>query len=330
MLKRLLVVIAVVASLAWAQSVRGWGKDGHYIVAWIAYQHLDPTAKVEIDRLLATDATTLWEAAYWPDAVARELPQYRHIAPFHYVNFAEGQDEYDPTRANPNGDVVQGIEKYATIVADKSKSDAERLEALRFLSHFVGDIHQPLHAGRGSDRGGNDLRVTFYNSRTNMHAVWDSEIIKRSHTDWEGFAADLNGMIRPEDVEAYIEHMEPEGWANESYRLAESEIYDEFEPGETLGKNYIEVKLPVVEDQLSIAGVRLATMLNRMFPAAPPAGAAPAPTAEPEPITVYITPGGSKYHAAGCRYLKGRHSPVPLADIAGEKGPCSVCNPPQR
>lgn len=330
MLKQALALIVCVASVFWASTTQAWGKDGHYVVGWIAYQHLDPAAKAEIDRLLATDSTTLWEAAYWPDAVARELPQYRHIAPFHYVNFAEGQDEYDPTRANPNGDVIQGIEKYAAIVADRGKSDAERLEALRFLAHFVGDIHQPLHAGRAADRGGNSLKVTFYSSRTNMHAVWDTEIIRRSRTDWEGFAADLNNMIRPEDVEAYIEDMEPVGWANESYRLAESEIYKDFEPGETLGREYRDQKLPVVEDQLSIAGVRLATMLNRMFPAAPAAGAVPAPPAEPEPVTVYITPNGSKYHAAGCRYLNGRHSPVALAEVEAGKGPCAVCDPPGR
>ncbi len=329
MLKRLLVSIVCLGSLLWASTAQAWGKHGHYVVAWIAYQRLEPAAKAEIDRLLATERTTLWDAAYWPDEVARGLPQYKHIAPYHYVNFVEGQGEYDATRANSNGDVVQGIERYAAIVGDKSKPDSDRLEALRFLSHFVGDIHQPLHAGRGADRGGNDLKVTFYNRRTNMHAVWDSGIMDRSHTDWNGFAADLNGLIRPQDVESYIEDMNPAGWANESYRLAEDEIYDEFEPDEPLAKAFVDEKLPVVEDQLSIAGVRLATMLNRMFPGNTPVSDLPVQPVE-EPVTVYVTPSGSKYHAAGCRYLKGRHSPVALDEVGAGKGPCSVCNPPQR
>lgn len=253
--------------------------------------------------------------------MARGLQRYKHIAPFHYVNFVEGQPEYDATRANPNGDVVQGIERYAAIVGNKSKPDSERLEALRFLSHFVGDLHQPLHAGRRTVRGGNELRVTFYDRHTNMHAVWDSGILDRSHSDWNGFAADLDGLIRPQDVESYIEDMDPVGWANESYRLAEGEIYDEFDPDQSLAKAYVDEKLPVVEDQLSIAGVRLATMLNRMFLGKAPVPDLPVQPVQPveELLTVHVTPGASKYHAAECRYLKGRHSPVAVADIDAGK-----------
>ena len=329
MLKRLLVSIVCLGSLLWASTAQAWGKHGHYVVAWIAYQRLEPAAKAEIDRLLATERTTLWDAAYWPDEVARGLPQYRHIAPYHYINVADDAAGYDPQFADAKGDVAQGIAEYAGILGNKAESDDKRLEALRFLAHFVGDIHQPMHVGRASDRGGNDLRVTFYNRRTNMHAVWDSGIIDRSHTDWEGFAADLNGLIRPQDVEAYVEDMEVVGWANESYRLAVDEIYNGFLPDQSLARAYVDEKLPVVEDQLSIAGVRLATMLNRMFPADVPVTDLPVQPVE-EVLTVYVTPSGSKYHAAGCRYLKGRHSPVALDEVGAGKGPCSVCNPPQR
>ncbi len=106
-------------------------------------------------------------------------------------------------------------------------------------------------------------------------------------------------------------------------------IYSEFQPGQSQAAEYVDEKPPVVEDQLSIAGVRLATMLNRMFPGNTPVVDLPVQPVE-EVVTVYVTPSGSKYHAAGCRYLKGRHSPVALAEVGAAKGPCSVCNPPQR
>ncbi|MBX3316517.1 MAG: S1/P1 nuclease [Phycisphaeraceae bacterium] len=266
MLKRLLVATVCLAAMLWASAAHAWGRDGHYVVAWIAYQRLEPAARAEIDRLLATEQTTLWDASYWPDEVARGLAQYRHLAPYHYINVADDAAGYDPLIASTDGDVAQGIAKFAEILGNRSEPDDKRLEALRFFAHFVGDIHQPMHVGRASDRGGNDLRVMFFNRQTNMHAVWDSGIIQRSRTDWRGFAAELNGQIRPQDADAYIEVMDPVGWANESYRLVLDEIYNEYQPDQSLAAAYVDEKLPVVEDRLSMAGVRLATKLNRMFP----------------------------------------------------------------
>ena len=265
-LKRLLVATVCLAAMLWASAAHAWGRDGHYVVAWIAYQRLEPAARAEIDRLLATEQTTLWDASYWPDEVARGLAQYRHLAPYHYINVADDAAGYDPLIASTDGDVAQGIAKFAEILGNRSEPDDKRLEALRFFAHFVGDIHQPMHVGRASDRGGNDLRVMFFNRQTNMHAVWDSGIIQRSRTDWRGFAAELNGQIRPQDADAYIEVMDPVGWANESYRLVLDEIYNEYQPDQSLAAAYVDEKLPVVEDRLSMAGVRLATKLNRMFP----------------------------------------------------------------
>ncbi len=308
-------------TLASAASAR-WGEEGHKIIAWIAHQRLNDAARAELDRLMATEATNLPDAAYWPDAVARRQAQYRFANPLHYANVPRGMATYEPDRDRPpEGDIVSAIASYADILRDRTKPDAQRLEALRFLAHFVGDIHQPLHVGYKEDRGGNDLNVYFYNRRAKVHQVWDSGIIERSGFAWEDFAAQLHAMIRPQDIAAYTETMDPLQWARESFALAESEVYAGLAPDDRLARPYVDAKLPVVEDQLSIAGVRLAAMLNEMFPGAPP---------PPDPLIVHVTPSGKKYHAAGCRYLRAANDSMPLDDArASGFSPCSVCDPPQ-
>jgi hypothetical protein len=118
--------------------------------------------------------------------VARKQAQYRSINPLHYANVQKGAPGYDAQRDRPaGGDVVSAIQEYKAILADKDKPDAERLEALRFLAHFVGDIHQPLHVGHKEDKGGNDLQVRFFDRGTNLYAVWDTGIIQRCGKEWE-------------------------------------------------------------------------------------------------------------------------------------------------
>ncbi|MFN0131776.1 MAG: S1/P1 nuclease [Phycisphaerales bacterium] len=311
----------VVAALALVPlALGGWGETGHRIVGQIAYNRLTPAAKAEIDTILASEQTDLATASYWPDAVARSQPQYRFANQLHYANVPQGSAEYVPDRDRPTGgDVVSAIDDFAKTLADKTKPIDKRLEALRFLAHFVGDIHQPLHVGYKEDRGGNDFYVRFYNRRSKLHAVWDTGILEKSGIDWQEYAIDLDAKIRPQDVIAYTEHMTPLDWAQESYQLAVREVYGTLQQDETIARPYVDEKLPVIEDQLSIAGVRLATMINSMF------GGTPAPL--PAPQTVYVTTSGKRYHAAGCRFLAGPHSPLPLDEAKRNRTPCTFCDP---
>lgn len=316
---------AALCLLAAAAQATVWGEDGHRIVGWIAYQHLDDAARTELDRLMATESTDLPEAAYWPDAVARRLTEYRFANQLHYANVPDGSATYDPDRDRPaGGDVVSGIEMFGAQLADDSLPDAERLVALRFLAHFVGDIHQPLHVGYKEDRGGNDTYIRFYNRRSKLHAVWDTGILSRSTSDWEEFAAQLNDMLRPADIAAYTEWMSPLDWAQESYAIAVDEVYGRVEPNESVAAPYVDDMLPVVEEQLLAAGVRLAATLNELV------GDGGSVDVE-QPVTlVYVTRSGSKYHASECRYAQSAVGALTVSE-AGDEGyePCRLCDPPE-
>lgn len=127
----------------------GWGATGHKITAQVAYQHLTPKAKAEVDKLL--EGSTLSEYSVWPDLIKGD-PAWRWTAPWHYVNIPEGASGFDMVRDCPSeGCVVKGIERYAGVLNDKSATQEQKVQALKFLAHYVGDLHQPLHAGNKED-----------------------------------------------------------------------------------------------------------------------------------------------------------------------------------
>lgn len=154
--------------------------------------------------------------------------------------------------------------------------------ALKFLVHFVGDIHQPMHAGRAVDRGGNDVKVDFFYDRTNLHVVWDELLIRRARSPWREYAAELHRRITPQKAAQWRRNMDVGEWAMESARLAASHAYPVPRDGQ-LGEAYFDRNRPVVEERLSMAGVRLAAVLNGVF--AERRAAATVPASGPIPTT---------------------------------------------
>lgn len=247
-----------------------WGEDGHRIVGQIAYANLEPAARAEVDRLLALESTNLPDACYWADAVARKRPEYRFANRLHYANVPRGVKTYDAERDRPpGGDVVSAIPRYAAVLADRTRPDAERLEALRFLGHFVGDLHQPLHVGYADDKGGNDTRVLFYGETWNLHAVWDTGILARCGEPWESLAAELECSVSAADLAHALSVMEPEAWAAESFHIVRSDVYDGIASGAVLGPEFVARELPVVRRRLTEGGLRLAEVINRALADAP-------------------------------------------------------------
>lgn len=247
----------------------GWGRDGHAIVAQIAYAELTPAARAEIDRLLGSE--TMPETSAWPDQ-ARNEDDYRWTGPLHYANPSPEHDDYDHERDCPEqGNVVTGVVDFAAILADRTASDVDRREALKFVVHFVGDIHQPLHAGRATDRGGNDIDVEFFGRERNIHSIWDSGIMQ-AHDDraWPFWVARLMSEIEREDRLAWLEGFDGVDtrnvgvWVGESKRLAMEHCYV-LEPGDVVGAEYVESKIPVVEVRLKQGGVRLGAVLNELL-----------------------------------------------------------------
>ncbi|PWK85746.1 S1/P1 nuclease [Fulvimonas soli] len=263
-LRRLLT--AVLAGLALAPAAQAWGPLGHSIVAELAQRHLSPAAEAEVERLLAPEHTTrLADVASWPDQIQDDpalAALWKQTRALHYIDFVHGDCDYVPPR-DCKGDkcVVAGIEHYVRILADRGQPDAARREALKFVVHFVGDVHQPLHAGSRDDKGGNTYQVQFQGKGSNLHRVWDSGLLSTRGLDWRAYAAELDARgpvplpppIAPLD-DPYAQ------WAEESCRITAAPGF--YPDGHVIGQAYVDAELPTAELRLREAGRRLAEVLN--------------------------------------------------------------------
>lgn len=266
-------IIAI--GLLTASTALGWGSDGHRITAQIAVQRLSPQAKAAIDSMLG--GKSLPEVANWADEIKSDR-SYDWAKPLHYANVAAGATQFDLQRDCPEaGCVVSAIVKYTAILRDEKASTEARIEALKFLVHFVGDIHQPLHVARARDKGGNDIKVEFFYDRTNLHTVWDTLLIRRARKRWTNYARELSEAITQEQADRWRKVTDVSAWATETYQLALNYAYKVPKEGQ-IGKEYFDRCIPIVNEQLSVAGVRLAALLNSCLaaPTSAPAASAPA------------------------------------------------------
>jgi len=200
----------------------GWGRDGHRIIGTIATHYLTPEAKAAVTTFLGDQS--LADVSTWADEI-KSNRAYDWARPLHYANVQPGADGFNLKRDCPKeGCVVSAIIKYAKVLRSQDASPAERTEALKFLIHFVQDIHQPLHVSRARDKGGNDIKVEFFHDRTNLHRLWDSGLIRRTKKPWSAYAAELQQGITPEQL-AKWKSTDPVEWATESYRLTLSHAY---------------------------------------------------------------------------------------------------------
>ncbi len=238
-----------------------WGRERHRIVGNIAAKYLTPQAAAAVKDLLGEE--TLADVSTWPDQIRRD-PAYKWASPLHYANPAPGSDGFNLKRDCPDeGCVVSAIIKYSHVLRDKTATRQDRIEALKFIVHFVGDAHQPMHLGRARDKGGNDIKVTFFENNTNLHSLWDSGMIRRTKKGWTEYAKELAANITPQQQIQYGT-LDPVAWATESHKLAHSNAYAVPKDGR-IGQDYLDKNIPVVNERLSMAGVRLAAQLNVIF-----------------------------------------------------------------
>ena len=169
-----------------AAPARAWGRLGHRVISRIAKQNLTPHARDAIAKLLDA-AETIADASTWADEHRRELPK---TAPWHYVDVPLDEPRYNARYSFPDakhGCIVDKITEFRATLNDPSKSKEDKRFALRFLVHLVGDMHQPCHVGDNHDRGGNDTQIRFFDRGSNMHRLWDSDLIEwntRSEDVW--------------------------------------------------------------------------------------------------------------------------------------------------
>lgn len=239
-----------------------WDTTGHAIVAMLAEERLTPTARAAVREIL--QGQPLLEVASWADHIRNQ-----QTAPWHYVNMEIDETRYDPNRHCPNRQCVIGqIERFQITLADTSINPGKRRKALKYLVHFVGDLHQPLHAGQHHDRGGNDVKVEFLGQTVNpftkkpwnLHQVWDNGLLEQYASDANQAAAQLNQWLSSQN-EADLAGGSVTEWAMQSHDAARDHAYT-FAPDKRLDEGYVRQNVPIVEAQLARAGVRLSVLLN--------------------------------------------------------------------
>lgn len=256
MKQRAPVLVCVVAmSFCAAPSARSWGCKGHQTVALIAEKHLTPEARQFVEKLLAENPIDpelkrycgnvtndqLVDASTWPDDARNE----RRNGPWHYIDIPRGKhkgslEEY----CGAEGCVTRAIEEQRAILKDNSADPVKRAEAIRYLVHFVGDMHQPLHVINNGDNGGNCVPVKYLHHdplpnpfhperedySPNLHQIWDTEIIERDMeiSNPHRYADELDEKFRAESPSWVAAGIHVENWAWEVHERAETDVYDAF------------------------------------------------------------------------------------------------------
>ena len=234
-----------------------WGGVGHYVTGEIAEQHLTETTAAEVERVL--DETTLAESTTWMDEV-RGTEEYEHTADWHWVTIPPGKS-YEDAEKNPNGDIVEALERKISALKEGGLDEEREWEMLKMVIHMVGDIHQPMHVGTGHDMGGNQVELHWMGNPTNLHRVWDSDMINSFDMDHEEWTEALN-HVTDETVRDW-QDATVRDWAHESARQR-NQGYDLPESGH-IGWEYRNRHFPLVEKRLLQAGVRLAGVLNDIY-----------------------------------------------------------------
>lgn len=228
----------------------------------LAEERLIPQARTAVTMLL--EGQSMVDVASWPDQVRNQ-----QTAPWHYVNIEIDETQYEPDRHCPDRQCVVGqIERFRETLANPSMNSEKRQKALKYLIHFVGDLHQPLHAGQNHDRGGNDVKVEFLGQSVNpstkkpwnLHQVWDHGLLDQYASDAKQAVAQIDRYLTSQHEAEWANGSVVE-WAMQSHDQAREHAYT-FAADKRLDDVYVKQALSVIEMQLASAGIRLARVLN--------------------------------------------------------------------
>lgn len=240
----------------------GWGPEGHDLIARIAEAQLTADVHTKVQRILGS-GVTMASVASWADGIRRQRPE---TGPWHYIDIPIDRPRRDMERDCPKGDcVVQKIEDFEAVLRDPNAPAPQRREALMFVIHFIGDMHQPLHSSDDKDQGGNGKHVVWDGRQTNLHSLWDSGLLGRIGTE---------DALFPMLSAASEKHAKKwakgsvEDWAEECHKLSVKIVYgklpkvaEKTQPY-TIDGRYVKKADPLIEEQIEKAGARLARALN--------------------------------------------------------------------
>lgn len=277
-MRKLLAPFLLAATLLSSTPSFAWGPQGHKLVALVAMDHLTPVARQNVRALLGSE--TLADVASWPDSYR---PFETQTGSWHYTDIPGTETTYNRDRDCPTQPTVKmgspadkwrdcatdRILFFEGRVADATLDPADRAIALKYLVHFIGDIHQPFHAS-GVEKGGNGIPVTEFGSdkcgnyTCNLHSVWDSGLILHRNLPDAQYKALLEADIRKNHLEAGPN--DPVAWTERSKALSNDAMVPK---NGIIDEAYYNKEIPVVDNQLELAGLRLAAVLNATFTAPP-------------------------------------------------------------
>jgi hypothetical protein len=196
-----------------APAVHAWGLTGHRTIGFIAQKHLTPKARKAVEKVLG--GQSLAYVGTWMDDL-RSYPEFAHLDPWHYCTIPDGKS-YEEAGTPEQGDIIVAIERFTEELRTRRFREQDEAFALRCLIHLVGDVHQPLHVGRGDDRGGNDVRVKWFREDSNLHRVWDSDMIDHQRWSASELAAEIDRLGAAQI--AALQNSVVRDWARESMAL---------------------------------------------------------------------------------------------------------------
>ena len=255
------LTLAIVILYAPLQSM-AWGAEGHRVAGQIAYSYLTPKARKAIQEILGYESVAL--ASTWADFIKSD-PAYNYLSPWHYIDFDKVYTYPEMQEYLMHDTNVDAYTKLNFLISELKKKDLSKenkLLYLHMLIHIVEDVHQPMHTAHTDDKGGNDFKVNWFSNPTNLHSVWDSQLIEFQQLSYTEYAAAINHTTtyqRAEWQKAPISQ-----WLFESNQIPEK-LYTEIKPGDTLNYRYNFTHIDIVNQQLLKAGVRLAGVLNSIF-----------------------------------------------------------------
>ena len=256
-MKRGLFLLFLVSQIILANPT-AWGKTGHRVVGEVAEMHLNRRAKKMINNILK--GKSLAAVANFADDIKSDT-LYRQYYPWHYVNYPADK-KYGEETPSVEGDIVMAIQYCVEKVKNPQTVPSEKEFFLKMLVHFIGDLHQPLHAGWAENRGGNDIQLQWFGKGSNLHRLWDSNLIDQNGMSYTELAENMPDISRKQRLE--LQKGTVLDWVEESHSLA-NQLYTSVETGEKLGYEYSYKYWATVEDQLFKGGLRLAAVLNDLF-----------------------------------------------------------------
>ena len=236
-----------------------WGKKGHRVTGHIAEQHLTKKARKKINKLL--DGHSLAFVSTYADEIKSDR-SFSEYSPWHYVNYPLGT-LYKDSEKSEHGDIVAAIATCQAVIKDANSSKDDKIFHLKLLVHLIGDLHQPLHVGRGEDKGGNDIQVRWFNDGSNLHKVWDTNMIESYGMSYEELGDELLQSTTKQEKQKIQAGLVID-WVEESHVLA-TKLYGSAKVGEKLSYRYSYENNPLLFDQLKKGGLRLAKVLNELF-----------------------------------------------------------------